>query len=137
MGDSAFQNTMFMIGAYKKLPKQQLPKTQKWFNDLLSKPRSTVEHTIGIYKGRFPFLRQIRFRIRRGRARKDMKRIIRYVKACAILHNLLLAHIIPDKWIDQNTEKDNENNTEGDDDVVEVGGNRREMIHNHLAVIYA
>ena len=63
---------------------------RKKFNEVLSSPHVHSEHTIGILKGRWPFLCQIRMRIRKTSPKKDMKQIIKYVKCCCILHNMLL-----------------------------------------------
>ncbi len=69
LGDSAFTPTSFLVPAYKKYGgKVQLTAGQKFFNDLVSSARCQVEHTIGIWKGRFPFLRELRLRIRGKRA---------------------------------------------------------------------
>ena len=133
MGDSAFTSDDHMVGAYKKLPNQVLPVTQKWFNDMLSPPRSSVENTIGIWKGRFPFLRELRFKIRKNHAREDMLRIIRYVKASAILHNMVLSHPVPKSWLDPADVEHDGDDIGGDNAAVpQVGTTMRDRIHNHL-----
>ena len=60
----------------------------------------TAEQTIGILKGRFCFLRGIPMKITDDK--NSMKRILRYIDCCMILHNLLLDvdDEIPDEWID-------------------------------------
>jgi len=97
LGDSAYLNSAFMVSAYKKYGGQvALTTGQNFFNDLLSSPCSTAEHTIGILKARFPFLRQIRVRIR---GKNSMKELIRVVKAAVVLHNLLVGqHELPKSW---------------------------------------
>jgi hypothetical protein len=56
-----------------------------------------IEHTIGIWKGRFPFLRNIRVRIA---AKKDFSFLIKLVKASAIIHNLFVQqHTVPKSWL--------------------------------------
>jgi hypothetical protein len=98
LGDSAFENTWFVVSAFKKPRGKKLPREQEIFNDALSTPRVVSEHTIGILKGRFPWLHQIRNVITDDP--KDMKKILDYVLAACILHNLLLDCKIPDEWVD-------------------------------------
>jgi hypothetical protein len=67
------------------------------FNDLLSSLCTNIEHTIGIWKGRFPFLRNIHVNIA---LKKDMRHLIRLVKASAVLHNLFgSCHAVPKSWL--------------------------------------
>ena len=88
LGNSAFTPTSFLMPAYKKYGgRVQLSPGQKFFNDLVSSARCQVEHTMGIWKGRFPFLHEIRLRIR---GKCDMEMLIKLVKVSAILHNLLV-----------------------------------------------
>jgi hypothetical protein len=64
LGDSAFTNNAWMLAAYKKFGGQiVLASGQIFFNDLLSAAQCKEEHTIGIWKARFPFLRQLQNRI--------------------------------------------------------------------------
>ncbi len=70
---------------------------QIFFNDLLSSCRANIENTIGIWKGRFPFLRNIRVKIA---SKKDMTFLIKLVKASAVLHNLFVdQHTLPKSWL--------------------------------------
>jgi hypothetical protein len=46
-----------------------------------------IEHTIGIWKGRCPFLQNIRVHIA---SKKDMRFLLKLVKASAVIHNLFL-----------------------------------------------
>ena len=57
LGDSAFEPCDAMVSAYKKLPGVPLEYEENRLNDAVSKPRVRSEHTIGIWKGRFPWLR--------------------------------------------------------------------------------
>ena len=99
LGDSAFENTWFLVSAFKKPRNSTLPHDQELFNDALKTPRVLSEHTIGILKGRFPWLRSIRNLVTDNP--KDMKKILNYIMAACILHNLLLDCLIPDEWIDR------------------------------------
>jgi hypothetical protein len=58
------------------------------------------EHTIGILKGRFPWLRQIQMKLTEDT--DSMKKILEYLEAAIILHNLLVDFDddIPKEWID-------------------------------------
>ena len=100
LGDSAFENTWFCVSSFKKPRGGTLPREQELFNDALKSPRVLSEHCIGILKGRFPFLRSIRNLITEDK--EDLKRILKYVSAAAILHNLLIEYDdeVPDDWID-------------------------------------
>jgi hypothetical protein len=98
LGDSAYTPSPTMVPAYKKFGGQvTLASGQIFFNDLLSACRVKIEHTIGIWKGRFPFLRNIRVRIA---AKKDFSFLIKLVKASAIIHNLFVQqHTVPKSWL--------------------------------------
>jgi len=61
LGGSAYTSSPTMVPAYKKFGGQvTLAHGQIFFNDLLSRPRSMIEHTIGIWKGRFQLQRSRR-----------------------------------------------------------------------------
>ena len=98
-GDSAFENSWFLVSAFKKPRNAELPREQELFNDNISPLRVVSEHTNGILKGRFPWLRSIRNIV--SSDPEDMKKILMYVHAACILHNLLLECEIPDEWIDR------------------------------------
>jgi hypothetical protein len=73
LGDSAFSNRSTVVPAFKKLANTiELPLEKKNFNTLLASVRVLSKHTIGIWKGRFPWLWSIPLRtsakIRRGRS---------------------------------------------------------------------
>ncbi len=64
LGDSAFSNRSTVVPAFKKLGNTiELPLEKKPFNALLASVRVLSEHTIGIWKGRFPWLRSIPIQI--------------------------------------------------------------------------
>lgn len=100
LGDSAFTNNWFIVSAYRKPFGMVLPRAHEYFNDKEKPVRAISEHTIGILKGRFPWLRSIRTIITDDP--KSIKRILEYIDACIILHNLLVKRNdeIPDEWID-------------------------------------
>ena len=56
---SAVANSSTVVSSYKCSSRHTLTTEQEKFNTLLGKPRVLAEHTIGMLKGRFPFLRRI------------------------------------------------------------------------------
>jgi len=107
LGDSVFKNLWFIVSFYCKPANANLSHDQDIFNDAMKSPRVISEHCIGILKGRFPFLRQIRMPIKDDR-KKSIKRICKYVEAAVILHNLLVKRNdeIPEHWIDDDDRSD-------------------------------
>ena len=81
------------------------------FNSAMSKPCVISEHTIGILKGRFPWLRSICNVLTEDT--KSLKRIMEYIDVCVILHNLLVQQHdeLPENWINNDDLSDI-----GDDD---------------------
>jgi DDE superfamily endonuclease len=86
LGDSAFTASEVMIPPFKATAGSNLSSNRTGFNTLLAKPRVKSEHCIGILKGRFPFLRNIRLKLA---SRADMTRLIDYVRGSVIMHNFL------------------------------------------------
>jgi DDE superfamily endonuclease len=103
VGDCAFENTNHMVTSYKKLYKQTLPNDNEGFNTYMGKIQITSEHTIGMLKGRFQFLRLIPMII--DNSPNSIRHILRVIDCCIILHNLLVDvgdNIIPEEWCDDN-----------------------------------
>lgn len=88
MGDSAFENLWFMVSAYTATPGQPIEDDYAAFNKCLSRARVVSEHTIGLLKGRFPWLRSIRKVIKDDEC--TLAEILSFMDACVILHNFLL-----------------------------------------------
>jgi len=107
LGDSAFENLWFIVSSYRKPSGGELPFEEENFNDAMTSLRVISEHCIGILKGRFPFLRQIRTVIKDDN-NKSLKRICKFVEGAVILHNLLVKRSdeIPDSWIDRDDNSD-------------------------------
>jgi hypothetical protein len=102
LGDSAFSNSPTLVSAYKAPANQTLSGGEEGFNTLMARPRITSEHTIGMLKARFPFLRSIPMVIT-DRPR-SVKLILRNIECCIILHNMLIdaeATDLPDNWYEQ------------------------------------
>ena len=110
LGDSAFQNSPTVVAAFKTPQGTTLTPCQESFNTEMGRLRVTSEHTIGILKARFPFLRCIPMVI--TNKKKSVRRILQYVDCCIILHNLL---------IESDEEDDPQEWLELDDDVSEIG----------------
>jgi hypothetical protein len=102
LGDSAFESEWFIAAAFRKPALVCIPREHEVFNDAMKAPRVISEHTIGILKGRFPWLRSIRGRI--DDSKDSLKRILEYIDCAMILHNLLQERNdeIPDEWMDLN-----------------------------------
>ena len=61
--DTAYEPSTFCIPAYKCQTGYVQPSDQEYFNSCLATPRVITEHTMGLWKGRFPWLRNIRMLI--------------------------------------------------------------------------
>lgn len=55
------------------------------------------KHCIGLLKGRFPRLKNIRITIYE---KKDLKEINKFIRASLILHNLLIDTPYEEEWMD-------------------------------------
>ena len=98
LSDSALENCNFVVSAYKKPPLHPMIREHERFNTKLATARISAEHTIGILKGRFFWLKHIRMKISKDKS--IMLRILKYIDCCVIFHNLL---------IDLGTDGDQEN----------------------------
>ena len=56
IGDSAFEDSWFMVSAYKKPKEIAIPEAHEKFNNKMARLRIISEHCIGLLKGRFPWL---------------------------------------------------------------------------------
>ena len=65
-----------------------MPRENERFNTKLACARIIAEHTIGLLKGRFPWLKRIRNRICEDK--DSVKFILELIDCCVILHNLLI-----------------------------------------------
>jgi hypothetical protein len=132
IGDSAYSPQNCMVSVYKKPVGAPMHPDNEIFNTKLAKPRVSSEHTIGILKGRFPFLRSIRMRLT---GKKSFRKILRYITVCVILHNFLVDR------------REDEIDDVGDDDLSDIdadnelnrpvedylhSGTRREQVKNYL-----
>jgi hypothetical protein len=141
LGDSAFQNMPFMVSAYKKPYQSRLSRRNERFNKRLSKARVHSEHCIGMLKGRFPFLRQIRMRINEATKKENMRKILKMIDVTIILHNFLLLEQddVLEAWMNEGDVEDDEDETADMDDGTPIlDGNvpsdlRRRQVQAYVA----
>jgi hypothetical protein len=123
LGDSAFSNSPTLVSAYKAPRNHALSRGEETFNTLMARPRITSEHTIGMLKARFPFLRSIPMAITNNA--RSVKLILRNIECCIILHNLLIddedeateREDLPGEWYEQGddvSDIDARSNDDGD-----------------------
>jgi hypothetical protein len=86
--DTAFEPSNHCIPAYKTDAAFHHNPDKVKFNEALSSPRVITEHTMGLWKGRLPWLRNIRMRITNDK--NTLENIIRYIDATVVLHNMLI-----------------------------------------------
>ncbi|KAL9183012.1 hypothetical protein ACHAXT_004799 [Thalassiosira profunda] len=86
--DTAFNPSNHCVPAYKQLRGYLMDEEEEHFNTALGPPRVITEHTMGIWKGRFPWLRKIRMVI--TNKKKSLRRILMYIDATIVLHNILM-----------------------------------------------
>ena len=84
--DSAYSPSDNAIPAYKKGSGNNT--SQATFNGFLASPRVITEHTMGLWKGRFPWLRGIRMEITDNPESK--LKLLKYIDATVVLHNMLI-----------------------------------------------
>ena len=98
LADSAYPLSKQCITPYKA-PAANIQENTE-FNYCLAKSRVRNEHCIGILKSRWGSLQEMRTLIC---AKEDMTALIRWVKGCCVLHNML-AHL-RDSWDEVFTSK--------------------------------
>jgi len=132
LGDAAFKIREIIVSPYKR-PEANIPENQK-FNFLLSSLRISSEHVIGMLKGRFQSLKELRVALRRP---QHMHGAILNILACCAMHNLLID--IDDEWeisSDSCThEAAEEDGTSYADDLLEEAGNDSERFREEVKSI--
>jgi len=88
IADSALEPQPFMVPGYRKPVGGSLQPEHEKFNAELARPRVLSEHTIGLWKNRFPWLRSIRAKI--TMKKRSLMTILAYIEATVILHNFLI-----------------------------------------------
>ena len=119
VGDSAFKCSHSVVAAFKAPRGHDLSNDEKKFNTQLSKFRICSEHTIGLLKGRFPWLRSIPMVITDNP--RSVKKIVKYIDCCVILHNLLIDADgdIPGSWLEDVDDASDIAAITGDDALVQ------------------
>ncbi|MBW0564385.1 hypothetical protein O181_104100, partial [Austropuccinia psidii MF-1] len=97
LADSAYPLNEHLIPAYRA-PAANAPINAE-FNYCLAKSRVRNEHTIGILKGRWASLREMRLNLN---GREDIQPYMEWIKSCCILHNMLSQ--IEDSWLELDNE---------------------------------
>jgi hypothetical protein len=85
--DSAYPLQTWCVTPFKKPTHTDLPHEARRFNYWLSVLRVRAEHAIGLLKGRFQSLRELRIQI--GSKQKHRWAIL-WIRCCIILHNLVI-----------------------------------------------
>jgi hypothetical protein len=76
LSDSALSNSRSVVSSFKCTSGHLLPPDCKRFNKILAKPRVITEHTIGMLKGRFQFLKSMPMKI--TEQKKSVKNLENY-----------------------------------------------------------
>jgi len=123
LGDSAFLASMVMVPAFKKSHNAALSKERKYFNTKLAKVWTKSEHCIGLVKARFQRVRELRPVIS---SKRDLAVLLQMIMCACILHNLLIDHVIPEDWLEEQAE------IEDDDEELEQHDNERANRRNQV-----
>eukprot|EP00804_Cyclotella_cryptica_P023292 CCRYP_000454-RA/>CCRYP_000454-RA protein AED:0.19 eAED:0.17 QI:0/0/0/0.66/0/0/3/0/143 len=86
--DTAFEPSDIAIAADKCQAGFVQDRDEQMFNTCMSSPRVITEHTMGLWKGRFPWLRNIRMPI--TDETESLEQILKYIDATVVLHNMLI-----------------------------------------------
>jgi hypothetical protein len=99
VADSALPNSATVVSAFKSPTGYALGEEEQKFNTHLGRLRVLSEHTIGILKGRFPWLKSIPMVLTDKPS--SLRKVLQYIDCCIIVHNLLVeVDEIPDDWCD-------------------------------------
>ena len=104
IGDSAFENSSTMVSAFKKPKGTAIAARHEKFNEKMAKLRIISEHTIGVLKGRFPWLRSIRLKITEDKS--SLRNILYMIDATIVLHNILVEWGEEERkeWLEEDTD---------------------------------
>jgi hypothetical protein len=132
IGDAGYTNTKGMITSYR-MPAGaiSLPPDRSFFNRAHARARITIEHTIGLLKGRFPFLRCIPLRVTQNN--NTVLKVVRFIEAIICIHNIMhdFSEGDCDKWIKEQEAYNKKNNIVSDFDAVyELEGSQDPSYNN-------
>lgn len=88
LADSAYPITPTCVPLFKGAEAKHTDNVH--FNFCGAHVRVANEHAIGLLKGRWSSLRELRVVARKDSAERDIGRMVRWTVACAVLHNLLI-----------------------------------------------
>jgi hypothetical protein len=116
--DSAYTPETWSVAPFKKPVNGQLTADQRTYNYWVSKIRIRVEHTIGMLKGTFQSLKEIRIQL--VNTKRHMV-IIMWARVCIVLHNLIIrieGDNFDERWRESlvRTGRDDGANGDGDED---------------------
>jgi DDE superfamily endonuclease len=117
--DSAYEAMTHIIPSFRKPRGMPIPREHEFFNTSLGKPRVASEHTNGILKGRFPWLKSIPCKLTENV--RSLRRILKYIDCCVILHNLLVQHkdhVDVEVWNPGNTSESDDNEDDVNDQEI-------------------
>jgi hypothetical protein len=108
IADSGYTASETVVPAYKTTDfddpsDPQEPNDITHFNYFLAQVRVVVEHTIGILKGWFTGLKEMRVDIHK---KEDIQKFIKQAVACVVLHNMCMMK--QDGWSDTDEDEDEE-----------------------------
>eukprot|EP00644_Phytophthora_capsici_P013820 jgi/Phyca11/119893/e_gw1.40.258.1 len=132
IADSAYpadrvNNTL--VPAYKKNMKGN---DIEAFNTCVAHVRVVNEHTIGVLKGRWSSLKELRIQLNK---KEDMRRLLDWVNACVVLHNMVITY--GDDWYSDDDSSGGESSSDdgsSDDGVGDDTSSDENDEHNALAV---
>ncbi|CAJ1946140.1 unnamed protein product [Cylindrotheca closterium] len=87
-GDSAYECCQHMVAAFRNYDSHPMARDKEQFNMALGSPRVLSEHTIGMLKGRFPWLQSMRNKITDDP--NSRRKVVSIIGACIILHDFLI-----------------------------------------------
>lgn len=129
-----FTNGEYLLadGGYVLTPRTLIPykmptRDQLEFNRKISSARIIVEHVMGLLKGRWCSLRNLRIQIHK---KEDVEKVNKWIVACLILHNMVTG--FNDDWEDNFQENDTESDSEESETYEETGTELRERIQEIL-----
>uniref|UniRef100_A0A0S1MJ54 DDE Tnp4 domain-containing protein n=1 Tax=Phakopsora pachyrhizi TaxID=170000 RepID=A0A0S1MJ54_PHAPC len=108
--DSVYDSSVVFVPAYWV---STCPTEDKiTFNTKLAKSRVRIEHCIGILKGMWASLRELRNQLR---SKDEMESLIKWVVACIILHNMLanIGDVWEELFMDDETPESYNTNADG------------------------
>jgi len=111
LGNSEFSASSVMVPAFKKVPNANLSEARTYFNTKLAKVWIKSKHCIGLLKAQFQYFQGHRWVIQRKR---DLDVILQMTMCACIIHNLLIDHAIPQDWMVDSMELEEEEDAEHD-----------------------